>query len=46
VNLACSGASTGTTTGGDFKPGLDFYDDGNGHLGQAKLLQQFASSTT
>ncbi|TDU88286.1 hypothetical protein EV138_1828 [Kribbella voronezhensis] len=44
MNLACSGASTGTTTGDAFKPGLDFYDDGNGHLGQAKLLQQFAAT--
>jgi hypothetical protein len=44
LNLACSGARTNTTTGDDFKPGLDFYDDGAGHLGQAKLLQQFAAS--
>ncbi|WP_203589773.1 hypothetical protein [Streptomyces sp. SID13031] len=43
LNLACSGARTGTSTGDDFKPGLDFYDDGAGHLGQAKLLQQFAA---
>jgi hypothetical protein len=44
LNLACSGAKTATTNGGYFKPGLDFYDDGAGHLGQAKLLQQFAAS--
>jgi hypothetical protein len=44
LNLACSGAATATSNGDDFKPGLDFYDDGNGHLGQAKLLQQFAST--
>ena len=44
LNLACSGAETGTTTGDNFKPGLDFYDDGAGHLGQAKLLQQFAAT--
>jgi hypothetical protein len=44
LNLACSGAETATTAGDDFKPGLDFYDDGAGHLGQAKLLQQFAAS--
>ncbi|HET7688774.1 MAG TPA: hypothetical protein VFK41_00210 [Nocardioidaceae bacterium] len=44
LNLACSGARTATTTGEYFKPGLDFYDSGNGQLGQAKLLQQFAST--
>ncbi|HET6742527.1 MAG TPA: hypothetical protein VFH76_26480 [Kribbella sp.] len=44
LNLACSGARTTTGTGSDFKPGIDFYDDGAGHLGQAKLLQQFATS--
>lgn len=45
-NLACSGARTSTFTDsdGNFKPGLDFYDDGAGHLGQAKALQQFAST--
>ena len=44
LNLACSGARTTTSTGDDFKPGLDFYDDGAGHLGQAKMLQQFAAA--
>ncbi|MBS44087.1 MAG: hypothetical protein CMH83_13170 [Nocardioides sp.] len=44
ANLACSGASTATSNGSNFKPGLDFYDDGNGHVGQAKALQQFATS--
>ncbi|GAA1607070.1 hypothetical protein [Kribbella karoonensis] len=44
LNLACSGARTTTGTGEYFKPGLDFYDDGAGHLGQAKLLQQFAAN--
>ncbi len=45
MNLACSGAKTSTFTDGNgrFKPGLDFYDDGAGHLGQAKMLQQFAA---
>ena len=45
LNLACSGAKTSTFTDGNgrFKPGLDFYDDGAGRLGQAKLLQQFAA---
>lgn len=45
LNLACSGAKTSTFTDGNgyFKPGLDFYDDGAGHLGQAKMLQQFAA---
>ena len=42
LNLACSGAKTSTYTdrSGYFKPGLDFADDGAGHLGQAKMLQQ------
>lgn len=43
LNLACSGATTGTTNGSNFKPGLDFYDDGAGHQGQAKMLQGFAT---
>jgi hypothetical protein len=45
-NLACSGAKTGTFTDGDgnFKPGLDFSDDGAGHQGQAKMLQSFAAT--
>jgi hypothetical protein len=47
ANLACSGARTYTqpySSGNDFKPGLDFYDDGAGHIGQAKALQQYAST--
>jgi hypothetical protein len=47
ANLACSGAKTSTSpfsSGNDFKPGLDFYDDGAGHIGQAKALQQYAAS--
>jgi hypothetical protein len=44
LNLACSGARTNTTTGDYFKPGIDFYDDGAGNLGQAKMLQQFAAT--
>ena len=46
ANLACSGAATATvpyTAGVDFKPGLDFYDDGHGHVGQALALQRFAA---
>src|SRR4051812_45360484 len=46
-NLACSGAKAATTpysSGSDFKPGLDFYDDGAGHLGQAKALQNYAAT--
>jgi hypothetical protein len=46
-DLACSGAKTTTTpysSGNDFKPGLDFYDDGAGHQGQAKMLQSYAST--
>ncbi len=47
VNLACSGARTYTqpySGGSDFKPGIDFYDDGAGHIGQAKALQQYAAT--
>src|SRR3954452_18194418 len=47
ATLACSGARTYTqpySSGSDFKPGLDFYDDGAGHIGQAKALQQYAAS--
>jgi hypothetical protein len=47
ANLACSGARTATqpfSSGSNFKPGLDFYDDGAGHIGQAKALQAFAST--
>src|SRR3954468_10608521 len=47
ANLACSGARTYTqpySSGSDFKPGLDFYDDGAGHIGQAKALQAYAAS--
>jgi hypothetical protein len=44
-NLACSGARTYTqpySAGSDFKPGIDFYDDGAGHIGQAEALEQYA----
>ena len=46
ANLACSGAktSTATTSDGYFKPGLDFYDNGAGRIGQAKALQSFAAT--
>jgi hypothetical protein len=47
ANLACSGARTYTqpfTSGKDFKPGLDFYDDSAGHIGQARALQQYAAT--
>lgn len=47
ANLACSGARTYTqpySSGSDFKPGLDFYDDGAGHVGQAKALQRYAAT--
>ncbi|RZT27931.1 hypothetical protein EV649_1706 [Kribbella sp. VKM Ac-2569] len=44
LNLACSGARTTTGTGTDFKPGIDFYDDGAGKQGQAKMLQVFAAT--
>jgi hypothetical protein len=46
VDFACSGARTSTFTDsdGNFKPGIDFYDDGAGHQGQAKMLQSYAGS--
>src|SRR5687768_13073908 len=46
LNLACSGAKTATSApgDGDFKPGIDFFDDGAGHKGQALMLQEFAAS--
>jgi hypothetical protein len=47
ANLACSGARTYTqpySSGNDFKPGLDFYNDGAGHIGQALALQQYAAT--
>lgn len=46
-NLACSGARTYTqpySSDSNFKPGLDFYDDGAGHIGQAKALEQYAKT--
>ena len=46
-NLACSGATAVTVPSdgsGRFKPGLDFYDNGAGKKGQARMLQEFAST--
>jgi hypothetical protein len=43
LNLACSGARTSTSTGDNFKPGLDFYN-GGGQQGQALMLQGFAAT--
>ncbi|MEO7263006.1 MAG: hypothetical protein ABI047_17395 [Jatrophihabitantaceae bacterium] len=46
-NLACSGAKSATSAynpDDDFKPGLDFYNDGAGHIGQALALQNFAAT--
>jgi len=44
ANLACSGARTATQTGSSFKPGVDFYDNGAGLQGQAKMLQSYAAT--
>ncbi|MDQ3293240.1 MAG: hypothetical protein M3527_02125 [Actinomycetota bacterium] len=47
LNLACSGARTYTQPfdpDSDFKPGIDFYNDGAGHIGQARALQDFAGT--
>lgn len=43
LNLACSGARTYTQTGGDFKPGLDWYD-GPAGKSQVVQLQEFAAT--
>ena len=46
-NLACSGArtsTTGTGTDQDFKPGIDFYSDASGRVGQARALQSLAAT--
>ena len=46
LNLACTGAGATTATEfpGHFKPGLDFFDNGAGRQGQAKMLQNFAAT--
>jgi hypothetical protein len=45
INLACSGARTSTNAGGsDFKPGIDFYSDASGRKGQARMLQEYATT--
>ena len=45
ANLACSGARTATNAGGsDFKPGIDFYSDSSGRVGQALALQRYAAT--
>ncbi|HEX2070953.1 MAG TPA: hypothetical protein VHF90_04825 [Thermoleophilaceae bacterium] len=47
ANLACSGARTytsGTASGEDFKPGIDFYSDASGRKGQALRLQEYAAT--
>src|SRR5215218_325122 len=46
-NLACSGARTatgGTAPGESFKPGVDFYSDAQGRVGQARALQSLAAT--
>ncbi|NNE12851.1 MAG: hypothetical protein HKN41_11485, partial [Ilumatobacter sp.] len=43
LNLACSGARTYTQTGGDFKPGLDWYVGPEG-TSQVVALEAFAAS--
>ena len=44
VNFACSGAKTNTVDGNSFKPGIDFYDNGSGRIGQARMLQNYAAN--
>src|SRR5512141_1120756 len=48
TNLACSGARTYTqpfSSGSDFKPGLDFYDDGAAHIVQQCVTDWLTSPT-
>src|SRR4051794_15417633 len=43
LTLACSGAETQTAfSNGNFKPGLDFFYNQKGNVGQAMMLQNFA----
>lgn len=43
-NLACSGATTGSrSNGGAFTPGVDFYTDADGHIGQLVALRRFSA---
>lgn len=46
LDLACSGARTSTFTDsdGNFKPGIDFYSDTSGKKGQARMLQEYATT--
>jgi GDSL-like Lipase/Acylhydrolase family len=45
ANLACSGARTATRlSGSTFKPGIDFYEDSAGRVGQALALQRYAAA--
>jgi hypothetical protein len=47
LNLACSGATTKTVwedKDGNFKPGIDFAQDGTGRKGQAQMLKEFAAT--
>jgi len=43
LNLACSGATTATSNGTYFKPGIDFYS-GTAGKGQALMLQEAAAT--
>ena len=44
MNFACSGAKTSTyvDSNGHFKPGIDFFNEGD-RIGQALMLEQFAT---
>lgn len=45
ANFACSGALTSSSfDGSNWKPGLDFADQGNGRVGQAQLLKDYAQT--
>jgi hypothetical protein len=43
LNLACSGARTATRSGGDFKPGFDWYDASDGQS-QVVRLRDFVAA--
>ncbi len=45
ANFACSGAVTSSAfDGSNWKPGLDFADQGSGRVGQATLLRNYAQT--
>ncbi|MEI8082146.1 MAG: hypothetical protein WCI74_09915, partial [Actinomycetes bacterium] len=47
LNLACAGATTASVLSSTWwKPGIDFANDNKGHVGQARMLEDFARTHT